>query len=1039
MKVPSSPFRIFNASAGSGKTYTLTQEYLKIVLSPGSGQAFREILAITFTNKAVTELKDRILNSLKEFSEVSSPEEASPLFVSVRESLSLSFDQLKNRAERVLQEVLHNYAFFDVSTIDKFYHRVIRTFSKDLNLSANFEVLMDMDQVLQKAVDALIDKAGENQELTEILIDFALEKSTEDKSWDVRRDLLNTGRILFDDSLTPILKGFQNKTMQDFVGLRKELKSRLQHHETELKEIAIALLNRIENAGLEKSDFNRGYFPGFLTSLAQGNYKQDFKAKWKRNFGTEPLYPSKTPENNKAILDGLLPELSKNFNRIRELINARNFLINANSNMAPFTVMGLLETELERILSEENLLPITRFNTLINSELSDQPAPYIYERLGEKYRHYFVDEFQDTSELQWQNLVPLIGNALEGEDLEGNSGSLVLVGDAKQAIYRWRGGKAEQLMGLTSGKGPFVIDPQTKNLPKNFRSRKEVVEFNNAFFRHISQHLTNPVYADLFMSGSIQESKSENGGFISVEFLDSDLDSETARKAYLNRCLDLVRDCQKKGFALNDICILTRRRKEGLWISNHLIQEGIAIVSSETLLLKNNRTVGFLIALLYHLSEPQDLNFRFELLEYLAPEGPDMHSWISEKLQKIQKYFEETYRFYHSKTSRLPVYEIIESAISVFNLKGEDDAYLIFLLDLSLEVSQSKDSGLNTFLNYWELKQDALSIAAPKGLDAVQLMTIHKSKGLEFPVVIYPFADTEMYSELNAKLWIPVPPEQFNGFSYLQISKKLEVAEYGSTAAEIYLEDREKLELDAFNVLYVAHTRAAECLFILTQSKDYDWDTPKNYGGFYVDYLKSLGIWNPDQHQYYFGVDNAPLPSKKNSSNTEIHIHPYAGDSLTCHIVTGNSARWGSNLEAAQKYGTFLHYALSLIETASSISKVASQLISEGLLDPSDRPNFEHLCHKIVDHPSLSAYFTSDWEVYCERDIILKNGLLLRPDRMLIRDNKAVILDYKTGRPKPEDKPQLKRYTDAVEEMGMDVETAFLLYISEDSLTLEYL
>lgn len=1039
MKDSSSAFRIYNASAGSGKTYTLTKEYLIILLDPVAGQAFREILAITFTNKAVAELKDRILKSLQIFSEVTTPEEAPTLFIEVGQSLSLDFEQLKKRSRRVLQEVLHNYAFFDVSTIDKFYHRVIRTFSKDLNLSSSFEVLMDTDQVLQKAVDALIDKAGEHEELTEVLIDFALEKSSEDKSWDVRMDLLNTGRILFNESLIPILKGFHNKTMQDFVGLRKELKSGITRSEIELKEIATRLLNRFEGLGLEKSDFNRGSFPNFLMSLARGNFKQDFKANWKQNFGSEPLYSGRTPEGSKVILDELLPELTLDFNRIREVINLRNFLVNASSNMAPFTVLGLLESELERILSEENLLPISRFNTIINSELSDQPAPYIYERLGEKYRHYFIDEFQDTSELQWQNLVPLIGNALEGEDLSGKRGSLVLVGDAKQAIYRWRGGKAEQLMGLTSGKGPFVINPFVDNLPKNFRSQKEVVDFNNAFFKHIGKHLTNPIYSDLFKLRSSQESKAEEGGYVNIGFLDPDMNSEAARAEYLKRCLDLVKHCQEKGYALNDICILTRRRKEGVWISNYLIQEGIAIVSSETLLLKNNRTVRFLIALLNHLSEPEDLNYRFELLEYLAPEGSNLNSWISEKMIGIRSYFEETYRFQYSNTSRLPVYEILESAIRRFELAGEDDAYLIFLLDLSLEITQSKDSSLNSFLAYWELKKDSLSISAPSGLNAVRLMTIHKSKGLEFPVVIYPFADTDLYSELNAKLWVPVNPEKFNGFSYLQISKKLEVADYDYDAAEIYKEDREKLELDAFNVLYVAHTRTAESLFILTQSKDYNSETPKNYGDFYVDYLKNLGVWNPEQDEYHFGAEGAPLAIHKNSSSFEVNLNAYSGDSLKCHIVTSKSTRWGSVLEAAQKYGTFLHYALSQISSFAAISEVSSQLVSEGLLDPTDRPDFEKLCDKIVYHPLLSSYYTNDWEVYCERDIILKNGILLRPDRLLIRDNKAVLLDYKTGRQKPEDKIQLKRYAEAVEEMGMIVESAILIYISEDSLTLEHL
>lgn len=1037
MNIDTAPFRIYNASAGSGKTYTLTGEYLKLLLAPGSGQAFREILAITFTNKAVGELKSRILSSLEQFSKVSAAENPPDLFQEMAMALNMDQKQLQERAGKVLQEILHNYSFFDVSTIDKFYYRVIRTFSRDLNLPPHFEVLMDSEPVLQKAVDTLIQKAGENKELTDVIIAFALERSSDDKNWDVRRELISVGEMLFDETQMPILEGFRDKEMQDFVTLRKDLKTKIANCETQLQDIASQLLSLFASKGLERLDFKGGYFPDFLKKISEGDFDQNFNAAWKQRFGSEPLYSGKTPASSKSEIDGLMELLTQRFQQIKDFLTNRSFLVNAFSNMAPFTVLGMLELEVDRILREDSLVPISRFNSLVAHELAEQPTPYIYERLGEKYRHYFIDEFQDTSQLQWQNLIPLIGNALEGEDSNGKRGSLVLVGDAKQAIYRWRGGEAEQFLQLSKYKSPFVITPKVKNLPKNFRSHENIVRFNNSFFQYVSEFLGNTNYEELFRNGNAQEIASSKTGYVAIEFMESD--SEDRENPYLNRCLALVEELRSKGFNFRDICFLTRKRKEGVLVSNHLIKAGIPVVSSETLLLKNNDSVRFLIALLYHLSNPTDGHANYEILEFLAPEGPEFHDWVLERLSRTSEFLSKEFRFNGLNLSRQSVYDIFETAIRRFNLIGKDDAYLIFLLDLALEVGNSQNTGVGTFLKYWELKQESLSISAPEGLDAVQLMTVHKSKGLEFPVVIYPFANTELYSEFHGKLWAPVPQEDYNGFSFLQISKKKEVANYEQTIANFYQEDRHKLELDAFNVLYVAHTRAVSALFVLTEANPQVDPVPKSYGDLYVSYLTLKGMWNPEERHYQWGKIQPSTSRGEEITGDQIHLEGLTENPTICNLVTRKSALWGSSLEAARQRGTSLHYGLSLLNSRQDISAISKDLITAGLMEQKDTQYFENVCFKIVGHPMLSAYYTSDWEVYAERDILAKNGIILRPDRLLIQKDIAVLMDYKTGRPKPEDKRQLQSYADAVEEMGLTVSQRILIYINEETINPEFI
>lgn len=1037
MNTDTYPFRIFNASAGSGKTYTLTREYLKLLLTPGSGQAFREILAITFTNKAVGELKSRILNSLELFSKVADEDELPGLFSELATALKMDRKQLQQRAAIVLQEILHNYSFFDVSTIDKFYYRVIRTFSRDLNLPPHFEVLMDTDLVLQKAVDALIQKTGEDEELTDVIITFALEKSADDKSWDIRHELMRIGKLLFDETNAPKLAGFSNKEMQDFVALRKVLITKITNCETQLRDITSALLGILSSRSLERLDFKGGYFPDFLKKISDGDFNQDFNAGWKQRFGSEPLYSSKTPASSKSEIDGLMELLTQKFHQIRVLISNRGFLVNAAANMAPFTVLGMLELEVERILKAESLVPISRFNSLVANELAEQPTPYIYERLGEKYRHYFIDEFQDTSQLQWQNLIPLIGNALEGEDSNGKRGSLVLVGDAKQAIYRWRGGEAEQFIQLSQYRSPFVIPPEVENLPKNFRSHENIIRFNNSFFQFVSSFLGNDNYENLFRSGNNQEIASDQTGYVSLEFLD--VNTDAGDNPYLERCLNLVEELLSEGFSYRDICILTRKRKEGVLISSHLIKAGIPIISSETLLLKNNDAVRFLIALLNHLSNPIDGDTNYQILEFLAPDGPEFHEWVLERLPRSSEFLSKNYGFNGFALSRLSVYDIFEIAIRKFKLFGTDDAYLMSLLDLALEVGNSQNTAIGTFLKFWELKQESLSISAPEGLDAVQLMTVHKSKGLEFPVVIYPFANTDIYNELHGKLWAPVPEEAYNGFPYLQISKKKEVSDYESTIAGLYQEDRHKLELDAFNVLYVAHTRAISALFVLTEVNNRSDSVPKSYGDLYVQYLTMKGLWNPQQRQYEWGKIQSSSSHPVDIDGEFIHLDVLTTHPTICHLVTRKSALWGSSLEAAQQRGTSLHYGLSHLNNCEDIPRISKELLTSGLMAPEDAQYFESVCVKIVENPLLKSYYTSDWDVYTERDILTKNGIILRPDRLLIKKDVAVLIDYKTGSPKPEDTSQLTAYAEAIEEMGLTVTQRILIYITQETINPEFI
>ncbi len=1031
------PFRIYSASAGSGKTYTLTREYLKLLLGGRGGQPFREILAITFTNKAVGELKARILSSLESFSDREG--DPSPLFLDVQEQLNTDPATLSRRAGQMLQEILHNYAFFDISTIDKFNHRILRTFARDLQLPANFEVVLDTDPLLERAVDNLVMQAGQAADLTRVLIDFALEKSAEDRSWDISRDLAETGKLLFDENHRDFLKTFRGKEMADFLRLREKLGSMQADCEARLVGISGAILREMERNGLETMDFRGGYFPKFITKINDGDFDQDFDAGWKQNFADAPLYTAKKPGALKDLLDELHPGFASQFNTIESLIYERAFLQNARTNLAPFTVLGLLQAELEKIQEADNLLPIARFNSIISAELADQPAPYIYERLGEKYRHYFIDEFQDTSQLQWENLVPLIGNALEGEDEQGRRGSLVLVGDAKQAIYRWRGGRAEQFLGLIDGGGnPFSVSPARSPLNTNYRSSQMVVDFNNDFFTTLSSKLNNPEYSRLFEEGTRQQVHSPRQGMVEIEFLDPE--TEDPRQAYLDHTVGILRRLREAGYDYGSVCILTRRRRDGVALSDRLLEENIPVISSETLLLCKHPPVAFLIDLLRFLTDPADRNHRFGILAYLAPAGGEAHSWISRHLEDPADLLLREWSFDTAEMSLKPAYDVLEHAIRRFGLAGDADAYLFALLEHTLEAGRQGDISLPAFLEYWELKRDTLSISAPESPDAVRIMTIHSAKGLEFPVVIFPFADSPIYAEKNPKLWVPVDPEVYSGFHYLQIQSKKEAEHYGPAAAACYRMEREKLELDAFNVLYVAHTRAIEALFVLTGPlPEEETDPPSRYTDLYRHFLGLRDRWDGQSRRFTFGSLHPSEVREEPASRDPLGFVYTARDGALINVVTRSGRLWDSPQEAAKKYGNAIHLALSRVRVAGDVPDVVAGLIGEGLLQDDGKQAFRESLEQIVEHPELSSYFKEGPEVYNERDIILRNKVLLRPDRLVVYPDRAVVIDYKTATPSPAHREQIAGYARAVEEMGMTLDRALLVYIKDNGIEIETL
>ncbi len=446
-------FTIYNASAGSGKTYTLAKEYIKILLKSPANDAYKNILAITFTNKAVEEMKFRILFYLLEFSKEDTSSKATYLLKEIASETGLSLVTIKDKSKIIIKNIIHNYTAFDISTIDKFTLKVIKSFVHELNIPLDFDVSLDTDLLMQEAIESVISKAGEDEELTKLLLDFSKNKTDDDKNWDITFDLIKASALITNENNKSEIKKLSEKSIEDFVETRKQVIHNIETLKKQIKEKGSKCLQILTDNAIPFDSFSGSYFPKHLLKIKEDSLliAEIFKYKEVEDIAVLKNAPNK--DLIYSVLHKIIEELQKAYQLHQEVF----FLEAFKKNIYPLSLLNSINLEFKKIQEEQNIVSISEFNEIINNEIKNQPAPFIYEKIGERYKYFFIDEFQDTSVLQWENLFPLLDNALSSEE-NNIKGSLMIVGDPKQAIYRWRGGKAEQFIALSQNESPFLIN-----------------------------------------------------------------------------------------------------------------------------------------------------------------------------------------------------------------------------------------------------------------------------------------------------------------------------------------------------------------------------------------------------------------------------------------------------------------------------------------------------------------------------------------------------------------------------------------------------
>jgi ATP-dependent exoDNAse (exonuclease V) beta subunit len=637
--------------------------------------------------------------------------------------------------------------------------------------------------------------------------------------------------------------------------------------------------------------------------------------------------------------------------------------------------------------------------------------------------------------------LPLIDNSLASGHFT------MLVGDGKQAIYRWRGGEVEQFAMLPEifkhNDNPLVLereealirnhDPQV--LDKNYRSKREVIEFNNSLFGTLANKL-NDKYQTIYKGLEQGFNPDNTGGFVQVEFVEGEKDD--FREQNKVRTLELIQHLLTQNYKLKDIAILVRKNSDGSDIANYLTQNGIEVISSDSLLLSNSAEINFLHSLLKYLTNTSNNIVQTEILEYLVAANYLGKTTIDEVLQNrtgisaIIKSAKIDFSVTH--LSKMALYELCEELIRVFKLNAKPNAYIQFFLDEVLNYSIKKNNNLNDFIEYWEEKKMKASLIVPQGMDAVSIMTIHRSKGLEFPVVILPFSNSKVDTG-KKNLWIDIENEKLPGLpsAIVPTNKDLMETPYG----DLYEEEKNKSLLDNLNVLYVGLTRAEERMFVLSGKPG---RTPENLGtvsDMLAYYYQSKGEWQDGKSVYTFGDEKPHIEHLKTAVFSNFKLETFNSNQWRDHIKMRAAAPsiWNTQMAEVKKdYGNVVHTAFARIKTMDDIDPALNSMCGEGMITTEEKENLKITLSKIVQHPKLKAYFAQGLTIKNEAEIISSSGEFFRPDRVMIKDKTAVIIDYKTGGEKNEHKKQILGYSDLLNQLGYNVTERLLVYIEDEKV-----
>lgn len=1084
-------YNLIKASAGSGKTYMIAKEYIEFILK--KPYEIKNVLAITFTNKAAFEMKERILEFLKGlagFDELVNEkriDSIKQLKEEIKTSLNFNDEQIKEKSKECLEMILYSkngngYSDFSVMTIDSFTNKLVKVFSEDLNTSPSYEISFNIKNIIKKYIDVLISKVSdENQEgkkLKDIFLEYLYLRSDEEKSLNIEREIFKTAISIrereknFDESIE--VKGYDKEKIENiFQNIKK--------FEQEFKKYCNN--EKIQNLNIE---LFKGKSNSFVAQIKKFNEKvlkneENFFELFKELIKKAPFLNFYTSDNIDDLFNTSKEQKenvinfknSKEYQKLKEQFFCFHSFLKKNlvkyfenriylKNIYTNLLYERINTLLEEYQKENEIVFIDELNQKVRELFKDEnDIPFIYFKIGEKFKKFLIDEFQDTSLVQWKNLKPLIENGTS----EGYN--CTLVGDDKQAIYRFRGGSTDIIKKFEKDN-----NVQKFHLTKNWRSEKEIVEFNNVFFANIDQGLfeDDQIYKK---ENVVQDAKSQNFcGYVELNIVEEDFkktilgneESETKdiRNSQKNlnekkgKLVEIITDCLERGYKQSSISILVRTSLEGSEIADVLTGleiEGkkIKIVSADTLFIKNNPYVVFIISLLkfsmfnslenfanilYTWKDMDVKNSKFNCAEEIfLKEIGERNKQInySEILNILLG--ESIFNKYNEKIKKsinfLTPYELISRIIEhIINTNCNDYtgsiSYIVKLLDESYKFG--KDGSLIDFLEYYDEYKDELKISSPSMQDAITISTIHKSKGLEYDIVIVPFATWDGREKISNSFLIESISGEKMSFSYGDIKKDMMKYLNGNNPLKEKKENELKnIFYDDLNLLYVAFTRAKKELYIFTKKKK---DTEEKKDENERMNIKTLinKKFSENQITFYYGnktEGNCNEGERKIEIVSKLNLFSHEQD-----LFLDRSLKRILNIEKENekiKRGDILHKLLSLVYSENDIENALNYGLVEGLFSINEKDIYENLLKSIVKNKVLTIFFKQDLKIFNEKEVCFE-GKILRPDRIVFDGNKCYIVDYKTGLEQKGHIEQIKEYMRFFKNKNYEVK-GFLFYV----------
>jgi len=1007
---------VYRSSAGSGKTYTLVKTYLSLLFKIKSNFGFKQILAITFTNKAAEEMKKRVLTALDE---ILSEGKKNKLAIEISKENNFDIAQVVERSKEITQKILHNYKDFNLMTIDKFTNKVIRSFSKELGISNNYNIILEENEFLEDVISKYIDEISKNKNQLEILEKMIEESIELGVNNNIERQLNKLKRIIFKSNSQFI----NPMNVEEIANLRSFVNQELNISEKMLKDAC-----RLGQEILLEHQIPDEWFPyrrvqtifNSINKFSNLSYK-DIE-KWNSWLEKDQWFKKSLSKSELATVNIIYDSIITQIKTIVKETSCRLKLIEVHKFLVPFSMVQSLIERINIEKSAQNSILISDFNDLVSDIIKNEPAGFIFEKIGSKYQYILIDEFQDTSTLQWNNLIPLVHESLSV------GGQNLIVGDAKQAIYRWRNGNVSQFIDLpkihdTSLKNnyEFLFDNSfvEKELDNNWRSAVNIVEFNNWFFTQIVKDLDFPSIQKAYTNLK-QDCQRDFKGLVSIDISEkSEFDLDLFLKSNILNAID-------SGYSFKDISILVRSKKDALKIINSLLVNKVIVngesldipfVSEDSLFLNTSLAYKILVSAFNY--------FEFREKRELLILNHFLENYFSKEYSTLEVVMTNIKTFDFDYYSNFFDFEKLSFVLNILHL-NPNDPFVDFFMNLSNNLILKENFSMVQLLDYFEQKASKLSVeSAPK--NAIQILTVHKSKGLEFPVVIVP------YTNWGSKSNVDIPYTWVENVNLEDRNIDLYIGEMSNRSLShldkklVYEIEEKEVLLDTLNLYYVAFTRAIDQLYVSFENSEKKANLPNLLAITIKDHLS----YNKENNQLL--ISNQKEKVSELDSQVESVSKPY-------NLIFDNDNNYYNNIHgylnfsSRENFGTFFHNVISKVYSNFSDGfDYLDSLSTQPNLDKSYIDRTKTILNELQKNKSLCFIYDSNQIIYNEREFRSSDNEILRLDRLIIKDNSAIIIDYKTSKGE-NDTNQVSNYLSNVKLCGFNKVSAFLLYVSNQEL-----